>query len=288
VTGVKVHLVDGTYELFRMFFGAPPAQDAAGREVGATRALLRSLLALLQSPDVTHVGVAFDHVIESFRNELYAGYKTGDGIDEALLAQFPLAERAASAMGLVVWPMVELEADDALASAAAQLADDPRVEQVVIASPDKDLGQCVRGQRVVLWDRRRETVLDEAGIIEKLGVQPRSVPDYLALVGDTADGIPGLPRWGARSAAAVLAHYHHLERIPDDPKAWGVSVRGAAALAESLRAGRADALLYRTLATLRTDADLGPDLLDRLAWRGVDEASLVGLLDDIGDRSRSA
>lgn len=288
MTGVKVHLVDGTYELFRMFFGAPPAQDAAGREVGATRALLRSLLALLQSPDVTHVGVAFDHVIESFRNELYAGYKTGDGIDEALLAQFPLAERAASAMGLVVWPMVELEADDALASAAAQLADDPRVEQVVIASPDKDLGQCVRGQRVVLWDRRRETVLDEAGIIEKLGVQPRSVPDYLALVGDTADGIPGLPRWGARSAAAVLAHYHHLERIPDDPKAWGVSVRGAAALAESLRAGRADALLYRTLATLRTDADLGPDLLDRLAWRGVDEASLVGLLDDIGDRSRSA
>ncbi len=280
---MKVHLVDGTYELFRMFFGAPSARDARGREVGATRALLRNLLSLLQTPGATHVGVAFDHEIESFRNALFPGYKTGEGIDPALRAQFPLAERAAAGLGLVVWPMVELEADDALASAAAQLVEAPSVEQVVIASPDKDLAQCVRGERVVTWDRRRDVVLDEGGVRSKLGVAPVSVPDYLALVGDSADGIPGIPKWGARSAATVLARHRHLEHIPDDPSKWGVQVRGAATLADNLRARRENALLYRQLATLRTDADLGPDLLERLAWRGIDADVLGPLLDEIGD-----
>lgn len=280
---MNVHLVDGTYELFRMFFGAPPATDRSGREVGATRALLRSLLSLVTSPGVTHVGLAFDTVIESFRNDLFAGYKTGDGIDPALFGQFPLAERAAAALGLRVWSMIELEADDALASAAAQLEGDAAVEQIVICSPDKDLAQCVRGDRVVLWDRRRDQRLDADGVREKFGVSPGSIPDYLALVGDAADGIPGIPRWGARSASLVLARYEHLEAIPDDAGAWAVKVRGAPALAEGLRARRADATLYRTLATLRTDAELGDDLLASLAWRGADRAALHAICDELDD-----
>ena len=235
---MRVHLVDGTYELFRAYFGAPSAQAPDGREVGATRGLLRSLGALVRHEGATHVGVAFDHVIESFRNDLYGGYKTGAGIEPALLAQFELAERAAGALGFVVWSMVEFEADDALAAAAARYAGEPAVEQVVIASPDKDLAQCVRGNRVVCADRLRKKTLDEAGVVEKFGVPPASIPDWLALVGDSADGYPGLPRWGAKSAAAVLARWLHIDRIPDQARDWGVAVRGAEALAASLREGR--------------------------------------------------
>src|SRR5450432_384661 len=224
---MRAHLVDGTYELFRAWFGAPPAQ-VAGREVGATRGIVRSLASWLRTGEVTHGGVAFDHVIESFRNELFAGYKTGDGLDPALVGQFELAERATAALGLAVWPMIEVEADDALATAAARLALEPEIEQVVIASPDKDLAQCVRGRRVVTLDRLRNNVFDEDGVTRKFGVTPASIPDWLALVGDDADGIPGVPRWGARSAATVLARWLRVEDIPDDPAAWGVPVRGAA------------------------------------------------------------
>ena len=213
---MRAHLIDGTYELFRAWFGSPSARDAHGREVGATRGFLSSLHALLRDESVTHVACAFDHVIESFRNRLFDGYKTGAGIEPELLAQFDLAERAAAALGVVVWPMVELEADDALASAAHALAQDPCVEQVVICSPDQDLAQCVVGERVVCLDRVRKRVLDEPGVRERFGVPPGSIPDYLGLVGDDADGIPGIPRWGARSAAAVLARYGSIELIPDD------------------------------------------------------------------------
>ncbi len=280
---MRLHLVDGTYELFRCFFGAPPATTDEGREVGATRALLRSLLAMLREPDTTHVAIAFDHVIESFRNQLYEGYKTGEGIDPNLLTQFGLAEEAARALGLVVWPMVEFEADDALASAAARFADDARVEQVLLCSPDKDLGQCVRGDRVVLFDRRRQELYDEPRIREKFGVGPGSIPDLLALVGDEADGIPGIPRWGMKSAAAVLSAYGTIAAIPDDEKAWSVKVRGAATLAESLRARREQAHLYRTLAVLRTDVPLAERSLDELEWRGADRAALTDLCERIGD-----
>ncbi len=278
--GVRAHLVDGTFELFRAFFGAPPA-TANGQEVGATRGLVRGLAAWLRSGEVTHLGIAFDHVIESFRNDLFAGYKTGEGMEPALASQFGLAEDAARALGLVVWPMIEFEADDALASAAAQLEARPEVAQVVIASPDKDLTQCVRGQRVITLDRLRKTTFDHDGVIAKLGVEPASVPDYLALVGDDADGVPGLPRWGARSAAQVLAHYRHLEHIPDDAGRWQVQVRGAAALASVLAGSRADALLYRQLTTLRVDApvDAAPAVL---AWRGVDAGALEVLSDRLG------
>jgi 5'-3' exonuclease len=273
---VRVHVIDGTFELFRAFFGAPPAQTADGREVGASRALLRSFAALLRSGDVTHVGVAYDHVIESFRNDLFPGYKTGAGIDPALLSQFEPAERVATALGMQMWPMVDFEADDALATAAAAVADLPAVTQVVIASPDKDLTQCVRGDRVVAWDRMRGNTLDEAAVVAKFGVAPASIPDWLALVGDDADGIPGLPRWGARTAAIVLARWKHLEAIPDDPARWEVTVRGGATLAATLRERRDDVLLYRTLATLRIDAPI-PCTLDDLAWRGVDAAALAAL-----------
>ena len=281
---MKVHLVDGTYELFRMFFGAPPATSPDGVEVGATLGLIRSFAALLADDAVTHVAVAFDHVIESFRNELFDGYKTGAGIDPALLGQFPLAERAAAALGLVVWPMVEFEADDAIATGAARYAEDPRVEQVVIASPDKDLCQCVRDAKVVLWDRRRQIVLDEPAVIEKHGVPPASIPDLLALVGDSADGIPGIPRWGAKGAAALLTRYGHLDRIPDDASEWDVKVRGAATLAENLRRNREAAELYRTLATLRRDAPLNEDL-DALEWRGGDRPALEALAAELGEPS---
>lgn len=279
---MKVHLVDGTYELFRSFFGAPPATTKAGLEVGATRGMLRTLHALLTIGGATHVAVAFDTVIESFRNQLFAGYKTGEGIDPVLWAQFPLVERAAEALGIVTWRMIDFEADDALATAAARFASE--AEQVVICSPDKDLAQCLVGTRVVRLDRRRETVLDEAGLKEKLGIAPASVPDWLALVGDTADGIPGIPRWGEKSASAVLGVYGKLEAIPDDAKAWSVKPRGADALAGSLASHRPEATLYRTLATLRTDVPL-TETLDDLAWQGADRARLAAFLGEIEDSS---
>ena len=273
---VKVHLVDGTYELFRAHFGAPPATAPDGTEVGATLGLMRSLLALLAEPGVTHVACAFDHVIESFRNGLYPGYKTSDGVPPELLAQFPLAERMTAALGVVVWPMVEFEADDALAAAAARFREADGVEQVVVCSPDKDLAQCVRGAKVVMLDRRRRLLLDEEGVKAKFGVRPRSMPDWLALVGDTADGYPGLPRWGEKSAAALLGHYGHLEDIPAHEREWAVAVRGAAALGQSLRQGREEAYLYRTLARLRDDVPLAEGLED-LRWRG----GLSGELEEV-------
>lgn len=267
---MNVHLIDGTYELFRCYYGAPAATAANGTEVGAVRGLLASLTALLRDPAVTHVGIAFDTVIESFRNDLFAGYKTGAGIEPALWAQFPLAERAAAALGLVVWPMVAFEADDALATAAVRAAADPAVERVFVGTPDKDLAQVVQGERIVQFDRRKHLVLDEVAVRAKYGVAPASIPDWLALVGDEQDGIPGLPRWGARSAATVLAHYGHLEGIPDDGALWQVPVRGAVALAEVLATHRDEARLYRTLATLRTDVPLAEDVA-ALRWRGPHE-----------------
>ncbi|HZR47702.1 MAG TPA: 5'-3' exonuclease H3TH domain-containing protein [Candidatus Manganitrophaceae bacterium] len=267
MAAVKLYLVDGTYELFRNYFGAPPKRAWDGREVGATLGLLRSLAALLARPEVTHIACAFDHVIESFRNDLYPGYKTSAGIDPELLAQFPLAEEATSALGVVVWPMVEFEADDALAAAAAKFRNEPSVEQIVICSPDKDMTQMVSGSRIVCWDRRREIVLDETGVVEKFGVAPRSIPDWLALVGDAADGYPGIPGCGARSASAVLSRFGHLESIPDDPRQFGLSSGRAARLAESLAARREEALLYRRLATLREDVPLG-EKRDDLEWQG--------------------
>jgi 5'-3' exonuclease len=267
---MKIYLVDGTYELFRNHFGAPPRRAPDGTEVGATLGLLRGLLALLITPGVTHVACAFDHVIESFRNDLFPGYKTGAGVDPNLIAQFPLAEEAVSALGLVVWPMVEFEADDALATAAVRLQGADGVEQIVICSPDKDLAQMVSGSLVICWDRRRDIVYDEPGVVEKYGVSPRSIPDWLALVGDAADGYPGIPGWGAKSAAAILARYEHLETIPDDPAVWGLPFGRAARLAESLAQRRADALLYRRLATLRTDVPISERSGD-LEWRGARE-----------------
>lgn len=271
---MKIHLVDGTFELFRAYYGAPKATTAAGLEVGAVRGLLRTLSSLLGKEDCTHVAIAFDRVIESFRNDLFPGYKTGAGIEPALLAQFPLGEQAARALGIVVWPMVRYEADDALATGAALFGD--RVDQVVICTPDKDLAQCVRGSRVVLEDRMRGIVLDEAGIVARFGVSPASIPDWLALVGDSADGIPGIPKWGPKSASTLLARYEHLDRIPDDAAAWDVPVRGAATLAASLASRRGDAELYRTLATLCSDVPLAQELSD-LAWQGADRELLEEL-----------
>ena len=278
---MRVHLVDGTYELFRAHFGAPEATAADGTVVGATLGLVRSLLSLLREDGVTHVACAFDHVIESFRNDLFEGYKTSEGVPPELLAQFPLAERATSALGVVVWPMVEFEADDALATAAAQAAARPDVEQVVICSPDKDMAQCVRRTRVVCLDRMRRRVRDETAVRETFGVGPASIPDWLALVGDDADGYPGVPRWGKQSAAALLAHYGHLEAIPDEESQWKVAVRGSAALAKSLREHREEALLYRRLATLRTDVPLNEET-EALHWRGASRPDLVALCGEIG------
>lgn len=279
---MKIHLVDGTYELFRMYYGAPPRAAPDGTEVGAVRALVGTLQYLLKEEGATHVACAFDTVIESFRNELFDGYKTGAGIDPLLLAQFPLAEEAVRALGITCWSMIEFEADDAIATFAYQHKDAPEVEQVHLCSPDKDLAQCVVGDRVVLNDRRRRSTLDEAGVKEKFGVPPSLIPDYLALVGDTADGIPGVPRWGAKSAAAVLSAHGGLEHIPPDPAAWQVKVRGAAALADSLNAMREEAALYKVLATLRTDVPLQETLSD-LEWKGPDEAALARLRERLGD-----
>jgi len=267
---VKIHLVDGTYELFRNHFGAPPKQAPDGRQVGATLGLLRSLLLLLSDPDVTHIGCAFDHVIESFRNDLYPGYKTGEGTDPGLLAQFTLAEEAVAALGIVVWPMEEFEADDAIGSAVARFKDEKAVEQIVICSPDKDLAQLVSGGRVVCWDRRRDIVIDEPGVVEKYGVLPSSIPDWLALVGDSADGFPGIPGWGAKSASTVLSRFGHIEDIPEALDTWGMSAGRAARLWENLSPRREEAFLYRELATLRTDIPLKENLAD-LEWQGAYE-----------------
>jgi 5'-3' exonuclease len=279
---VRIHLVDGTYELFRAYFGAPKATGPNGVEVGATRGILWSMLSLLREDRVTHVACAFDHVIESFRNDLFAGYKSSEGVPADLLAQFPLAERATHALGLVTWPMVEFEADDALATAAARWANEPEVEQVLICTPDKDMAQCVSGSRIVCFDRMRKRLIDEIAVIEKYGVPPASIPDWLALVGDSSDGYPGLPRWGAKSAAAVLARYGHLEAIPDHEREWGLIVRGASALAGSLREHRNDAYLYRHLATLRTDVPL-PETLDDLRWQGARLRALKDLCQELGN-----
>ena len=289
---MQVHLIDGTYELFRQWFGAPQAQ-AHGREVGAVRSMIRSFAMLLGKPSpgraggardrlpMTHVGVAFDHVIESFRNDLFAGYKTGEGLPEALVGQFELAERAAAALGLVVWPMVEFEADDAIATAAHRLAADPAVERVLITAVDKDMCQCVAQSRVVCWDRFKDQVIDEPAVVAKHGVAPASIPDLLALVGDTADGIPGLAGWGKSSASKVLSVYRHIPDIPDDHTTWTIALRGADRLARALREHRAEATLYRTLATLRTDCPITCDAT-ALAWRGVDRPALDAICDEVG------
>jgi 5'-3' exonuclease len=278
----SLHLVDGTYELFRAYYGAPVARAPDGREVGATRGLLRSLLRLVSADGATHVACAFDHVVESFRNDLFDGYKTGDGLPAEIVEQFPLAERAARALGMTVWPMVTFEADDALAAGAARWRDDARIDRVFLCSPDKDFAQCVRGRKVMLLDRRRESVTDEDGVWRRFGVAPASIPDWLALVGDTSDGIPGLRGWGKKTSAVVLGRYTHLEGIPRDAGAWEPPVPGAARLASVLRENWDDALLYRTLATLREDVPLEEDL-DALAWRGARREELSALCDELGD-----
>lgn len=263
---VNVHLIDGTYELFRHYHAVPSARAADGLEVGAVRGVVGSVLGMLNR-GATHVAVATDHVIESFRNGMWPGYKTGDGIDPQLLSQFPLLEDALMALGIVVWPMVEFEADDALAAAAVKAADDPRVTRVIICTPDKDLAQCVHGTRIVQLNRRTREMRDEAGVIAKFGVPPASIPDYLALVGDAADGYPGLAGWGAKSTAAVLAKFGHIEAIPADGKTWGVKIANAGGLARTLVDNREHAFLFRDLATLRTDIPLF-DSIDTLEWHG--------------------
>jgi 5'-3' exonuclease len=263
---MDVHLVDGTYELFRHFFAMPPGADTDGNEVAAVRGVLTSVLGLIEG-GATHIGVATDHVIESFRNDLYAGYKTGEGIDAALWAQFPVLEDALQLMGVKVWPMVEFEADDALASAAAKAALDTQVNQVLICTPDKDLAQCVVGNRIVQLDRMRGILRDEAGVVTKWGVRPESIPDFLAVVGDSADGFPGLPGWGPKSASLTFARYPHLEDIPGDCRLWDPAIRGAQRLSAVLREHWDDALLFRTLATLRADVPVF-ETVDELRWKG--------------------
>jgi 5'-3' exonuclease len=263
---MDVHLIDGTYELFRHFFAVPASKDVNGQEIGAVRGVLTSVLSMIDR-GATHLGVATDHVVESFRNDLYPGYKTSEGVAPELLSQFPVLEEALVAMGVLVWPMVEFEADDALASAAAKAAQDSRVKQVFICTPDKDLSQCVAGTRVVQLDRRRDLVRDEAGVVEKFGVKPASIPDYLALVGDSADGFPGIAGWGAKAAAQALSHYPHLEDIPKGWTAWHPSIKKGCSLSESLFADWQNALLYRALATLRLDVPVF-DTVEDLRWRG--------------------
>ncbi len=281
---MKLHLVDGTYELFRAFYGAPAASDREGREVGATLGVIRSLLSLVRYDEATHVACAFDHVIESFRNRLFQGYKTGENIDPKLRAQFELVETAAWAAGFVVWPMVEFEADDVLAAAASRWRQHPAVEQIIICSPDKDLAQCVVGKRVVCFSRRTREMLDEDGVKNKFGVEPASIPDWLALVGDAADGIPGIAGWGKKSAATALAKYKHLENIPNYSMEWTVSLRGAKKLAANLRASRTQLDLYRELATLRTDVPLS-ESLQQLEWKGVRRGPFTELARKLQDES---
>lgn len=265
---MDVHLIDGTYELFRHFFAVPTAADLNGQEVGAVRGVLNSVLSMIER-GATHVGVATDHVVESFRNDLYPGYKTSEGVPRKLLSQFPILEEALEAMGVVVWPMVNYEADDALASAADKAAKDEHVRQVLICTPDKDLSQCVVGTRVVQLDRKQDILRDEAGVVAKFGVKPQSIPDYLAVVGDNADGFPGLPGWGAKAASLTLSRYSHLEGIPKDWREWHPSIRKARLLSESLFNAWSDALLFRTLATLRLDVPVF-DTVEDLRWKGPD------------------
>ena len=263
---LEIYLIDGTYELFRHYYALPSVQDVTGREVAAVRGVLTSVLRMIKD-GATHTAVATDHVIESFRNDLWPGYKTGEGVEPDLLAQFPLLEEVLSAAGVVVWPMVEFEADDALAAAALAAARDTRVERVIICTPDKDLAQCVQGLRIVQLNRRTRVTVDEPGVVKKFGVSPASIPDYLALVGDSADGYPGLPGWGAKSSAAVLAKFGHLETIPADCREWRVNAANASALADTLCRERDRAMLFRTLATLRTDIRLFTNV-DELRWDG--------------------
>ena len=276
---MDVHLIDGTYELFRHFYAVPPAKDRRGRETGGVLGVLRSVLSMIEQ-GATHLGVATDHVIESFRNDLYAGYKTSEGVDPALLSQFSPLEEALDCMGVVVWPMVYFEADDALASAAAKAARDASVGRVFICTPDKDLGQCVAGTRVVQLDRRRNLLRDEAGVEAKFGVKPESIPDYLALVGDTADGFPGIAGWGEKGASRTLARYGRLEHIPKDWRDWHAATGSARRLADSLFSSWDEALLYRTLATLRVDAPVF-ESVDDLRWRGP-KAGFESLCEDMG------
>jgi 5'-3' exonuclease len=278
---MKIHLIDGTYELFRAHFGAPPKKAPNGMEVGATLGLVRSMMLLLSDPEVTHVAVAFDHVIESFRNKLYSGYKTGEGVDPLLMAQFPLAEKLVSALGLTVWSMVKFEADDAIATAVERFKKSNSAEQIVICSVDKDLTQMVDGDHVICWDRRREITLNEKGVNEKFGVNPESIPDYLALVGDSADGYPGIQGWGAKSTATVLAKFKHIESIPKDPKKLPLGLGRATTLVENLQNNFDDALLFRELSTLRKDVPLKETLND-LKWLGA-YPRLKKLCHELGD-----
>jgi 5'-3' exonuclease len=280
---MKLHLVDATFELFRAYYSRPPRRAPDGRPVNAVQGLVDSMLSLLREPDLTHIGAATDYVIESWRNDLFPGYKSSAGIDPVLLAQFRDAERAMSALGMAVWPMVEDEADDAIAAAIDRFGSDPRVEQVIICSVDKDLGQLVDGDRIVLRDRMRRVTYDEHGIIGKFGVAPESIPDYLALVGDSNDGFPGLPGWGAKSAAVVLAKWKHLDAIPASALDWEVPLRNASRLAATLEQHRADAVLYRRLATLNRDADISATpTLDSMEWHGVPRKAFIALCDELG------
>ena len=278
---MKLYLIDGTYELFRAHFGAPPRSAPDGRPIGAVTGLVQSLLLLLREERPDFIACAFDHVVESFRNDLFDGYKTGDGVPEDLFAQFSLAETATRSLGITVWPMVEFEADDAIASATAKWKDDPNLEKIVICSVDKDLMNLVDSSRVVLWDRRRYLTYTEAQVVERFGVSPHSIPDYLALVGDSADGIPGVPRWGAKSTATVLSEYGRMENIPESYDDWTITVRGGKTLAQNLSANRENALLYKTLATLRVDAPVS-ESLQAVRWEGVPQREYLDLCDDLG------
>ncbi len=284
----SLYLVDGTYELFRAYYGAPPRTSPDGTPIGAVAGLLQTLLLLLREQRPDYVACAFDHVVESFRNDLFEGYKTGDGVPGDLAAQFELAEKISRALGIVTWPMVQFEADDAIATAATRWKQAPEIDRVVVCSVDKDLMNLVDGSRVLVWDRRRDITYAESDVIERYGVPPASIPDYLALVGDSADGIPGVPRWGAKGTATVLSEYGQLEAIPKSHDEWTVSVRGARSLAANLAERRADAELYRTLATLRTDVPLVEELGD-LRWSGVPRKDYVALCKALGlDRLRDA
>ena len=284
---MKIHLVDGTYELFRAYYAQPKRYAPDGQEVGAILGLMRTLIVLLRQADVSHVACAFDSNIESFRNTLFSGYKTGDGVPDDLRSQFTLAERITSALGIVVWPMTEFEADDALASAVAKWSSASQVEQIVICSPDKDLAQMVTGRYVVCWDRRRELILDELGVEEKFGVLPVSIPDYLALVGDAADGIPGIPKWGAKSSGIILNRYQHLESVRGDASLWDVNVRSARVLSNNLLEFHEQVFLYRELATLRLDVPIEHSL-EQMSWKGFLRDELTSACDEFGFRTPDA
>jgi 5'-3' exonuclease len=279
---MKLHLVDATFELFRAFYSRPPRRAPDGRPVNAVQGLIDSMLSLLREDDLSHIGAATDFVIESWRNDVFPGYKSSAGIDRALLAQFRDAERALETLGIAVWPMVEDEADDGIATAVERFGGDPRIEQIVVCSVDKDLAQLVDGKRIVLRDRMRRVTYDEDGVVGKFGVGPASIPDYLALVGDSSDGYPGLPGWGAKSAAAVLAKFERLDAIPESVLDWQLDIRNASRLAATLTEQRSAAYLYRTLATLKRDSALATASLDDLEWRGVPREAFVALCEELG------